>query len=139
MAWSSPSSQTTGTLITAATWNQDVVDNPLLLKTPVTDGGALRRSTIATTTATSTYEHDIATDLIVVLAGDVTVALASATASSTGRELQIKNRGTGTVSYYSRVGDSSVSIDGTTSTTRTIPPNESRMLVRYRTTDWTIV
>lgn len=28
MAWSSPSTRTTGTLITAAIWNQDVVDNP---------------------------------------------------------------------------------------------------------------
>ena len=74
-----------------------------------------------------------------VLTGDVTVALASATASSTGRTVQIKNRGTGTVRYYSKVGDSSVSIDGSTSTTRTILENESRMLIRYRTTDWAIV
>lgn len=139
MAWSSPSSKTTGTLITAAIWNQDIVDNTTLLKTPITDGGALRRATIATTTATSTYEHDIATDIIVVTAGDVTVALASATASSTGRELQIKNRGTGTVRYYSRAGDTTVSIDGATSTTRTVPANESRMFVRYRTTDWVII
>ena len=139
MAWVSPSSKTTGTLITAAIWNQDIVDNTTLLKTPITDGGALRLVTTGTTTATTTYEHDIATDVVVVTAGDVTVALASATASSTGRQVQIKNRGTGVVSYYSRVGDSSVSIDGTTSTTRTIPTLESRMLVRYRTTDWAII
>lgn len=139
MAWSSPSSKTTGTLITAAIWNQDIVDNTTLLKTPITDGGALRRSTVAMTTATSTYEHDIATDIIVVTAGDVTVALASATASSTGRELQIKNRGSGVVRYYSRAGDSSVSIDGTTTTARQLLPGESRMLIRYRTTDWALV
>lgn len=33
MAWSSPSTRTTGTLITAAIWNQDVVDNPIDLDT----------------------------------------------------------------------------------------------------------
>ncbi len=31
MAWSSPSTRTTGDLITAAIWNQDVVSNPLSL------------------------------------------------------------------------------------------------------------
>lgn len=136
MAWVAPSSRTTGTLITASIWNQDIVDNPTLLKSPITDGGGLRLSTIATTTATSTYEHDIATDVIVVMSGDVTVKLATATASSTGRQLQIKNRGTGTVSFYS---PDAVSIDGATTTARTIPSLESRMLVRYRTTDWAIV
>jgi len=33
MAWVSPASVTTGDLITAAQWNEDVVDNPLYLKT----------------------------------------------------------------------------------------------------------
>lgn len=32
MAWSDPVSRTTGTLITAAIWNQDVVDNPAALR-----------------------------------------------------------------------------------------------------------
>lgn len=31
-AWSTPSTRTTGTLITAAIWNQDVVDNPIALR-----------------------------------------------------------------------------------------------------------
>lgn len=33
MAWSTPSSRSAGTLITAAIWNQDVVDNPVALRT----------------------------------------------------------------------------------------------------------
>jgi hypothetical protein len=32
MAWSTPSTRTTGTLITAAIWNQDAVDNPIALR-----------------------------------------------------------------------------------------------------------
>lgn len=32
MAWAAPSSRTTGTLITAAIWNSDVVDNPIALR-----------------------------------------------------------------------------------------------------------
>lgn len=36
MAWSTPSSRTTGYLVTAAVWNSDVVDNPIALY-----GGAL--------------------------------------------------------------------------------------------------
>lgn len=138
MSWVSPSTRTTGTLITAAIWNQDVVANPILLKDPITDAGGLRYSTIAITTATTTYEHDIATDVIVVTAGDVTVRLASTTSSSTGRQVQVKNRGSGTVTYYS-AAPTSVSIDGTTSTARTIPTGESRAILRYRTTDWTII
>lgn len=35
MAWVSPSTRTTGTLITAAIWNQDVVANPIALRTHV--------------------------------------------------------------------------------------------------------
>lgn len=35
-AWVAPSSRTTGTLITAAIWNQDVVDNPTALKASIT-------------------------------------------------------------------------------------------------------
>ena len=130
------SARTTGELITAAIWNADLKDNLNTLKTPITDAGGLRLSSIATTTVTSTYEHDIATDVIVVLAGDVTVSLATTTASSTGRIVQIKNNGSGTVTYYSNGG---VSIDKSTSTGKQIPAGESRMLCRYRTTDWAIV
>ena len=32
MAWVAPSSRSTGTVITAAIWNQDVVDNPIALR-----------------------------------------------------------------------------------------------------------
>lgn len=32
MAYVAPSTRTTGTLITAAIWNQDVVDNPIALR-----------------------------------------------------------------------------------------------------------
>lgn len=40
MAWSAPSTRSTGDLITAAIWNQDVVDNPAFL-------GALKRDGVA--------------------------------------------------------------------------------------------
>ena len=135
MAWVSPSSQTTGTLITAAIWNQDVVDNPTLLKTPITNAGGLRLSTIATTTATTTYEHDIATDIVIVTAGDVTIKLASTTSSSTGRDVRLKNLGGGTVRYY---GGGDLSIDKSTSTGRQVLHGDSIVLTRYRTTDWMI-
>ena len=132
-AWITPANKTTGTVVTAAHWNQDVVSNPILLKTPITDGGALRLVELVTTTATTTYEHDIATDVIVVTAGDVTIKLASTTSSSTGRMLDIKVLSTGTIRYY---GGGDLSIDKSTSTGRTLNFLDSVRLVRYRTTDW---
>lgn len=33
MAWVTPTTRTTGALITAAIWNQDVVENPVALRT----------------------------------------------------------------------------------------------------------
>lgn len=138
MAWVSPSSRTTGTLITAAIWNQDVVDNPLLLKTPVTDGGNLRFPGISTTTTTgSEYAYDPSvTDFLMVTAGDVTVLLGTTTASSTGRVAQVKNFGSGTVTIYG----SGVAIDGsTTSSLNTLSSGEELSFYRWRSSDWVII
>ena len=33
MAWITPTTRSTGTLITASIWNQDAVDNPIALRT----------------------------------------------------------------------------------------------------------
>lgn len=32
MAWSTPTSRSTGYLVTSSTWNQDAVDNPIALR-----------------------------------------------------------------------------------------------------------
>lgn len=32
MAWSTPTNRSTGYLVTSTTWNQDVVDNPIALR-----------------------------------------------------------------------------------------------------------
>jgi len=39
MAWTTPTSRSTGTLITASIWNTDLVDNLILLKTSIADDG----------------------------------------------------------------------------------------------------
>lgn len=62
MAWSAPSSVTTGDLITAATWNQDVVDNAQFLydKRIIAIRGTDRRSaSYRATTSNSTYTSAI--------------------------------------------------------------------------------
>ena len=41
MAWTTPTSRTTGFLITAAIWNSEHVDNLLLLKTSIANDGTL--------------------------------------------------------------------------------------------------
>lgn len=122
--------------MTASIGNVHWRDNFNVVKTSIANSGALIFPSIATTTSTgSDYAHVIDTDAIIVTAGDVTVLLATATASSTGRVIQIKNWGSGTVTYYG----SGVAIDGTTSTTRTLAAKDSKMFLRFRSTDWAIV
>lgn len=41
MAWVTPTARTTGEFITAAIWNQDVVDNANLLKTGIANDGSI--------------------------------------------------------------------------------------------------
>lgn len=122
-----------GELVTAALMNTHIRDNENVLKTPITDGGSLRLPVLATTTSTgSDYAHDIATDTVIVLGGDVTVKLATATASSTGRQVLVKNNGSGTVTYYG----ADLAIDGSTSTSRVILPGDSVAFLRFRSSDW---
>lgn len=135
MAWSAISSVTTGDLITASVFNQAVVSNPNLLKTSITNAGGLMYPNIVTTTATAGYSHVIDTDVIIVTAGDVPVLLATATASSTGRQVVVKNWGSGTVTYHG----GGCAIDGTTSTSRTILAGNSLSFFRFRSTDWAII
>jgi hypothetical protein len=75
MSWVTPSPVTTGDLITAADWNQDVVDNTLALKDPPTDSYVGNDSADWTTTSTSFVDID-ATDLglaITTTGGDVMI------------------------------------------------------------------
>lgn len=130
MAWVTPSAQVTGDIITAAIWNQNVVSNALLLKTSITDGGNLIRPVIQVTTSTGAdYAHDIATDVILVTAGDVTVLLASTTSSSTGRFLDLKNAGSGTVRFKAVTPG----IDGTTSTSAFSALSSGESMTFFRT------
>lgn len=77
MAWISPSTRSTGTLITASIWNQDVVANAIALFDPPTDFVDLSGETDKTTTSTSFVDVDAAGDpdfsLSVVIAGDTMV------------------------------------------------------------------
>lgn len=50
MAWVTPSNKSPGELVTAGAWNQDVVSNPILLKTSITDTGDLKPITAAPAT-----------------------------------------------------------------------------------------
>lgn len=58
MAWTTPSSQTTGTLITASIWNTDIVDNLIALKDPPSDYYTLNEGANYTTTSTSFVDVD---------------------------------------------------------------------------------
>ena len=112
MAWTVPLTWTAGQLVTAAQMNTHVRDNLNLLKTPITDGGRLRFPTIIETTTTAGYSATVDDDIIVIEAGRVDVLLATATASSTGREVRIKSLSTEELVVYA--GD--LTIDGATST-----------------------
>lgn len=61
MSWVDPSTRITGTLITSSIWNQDVVANPIALKTPPSNMSTLNEGTVYTTTSTSFSDVD-ATD-----------------------------------------------------------------------------
>lgn len=112
MAWATPRTWSAGELVTAANMNTYVSDLLTLLKTPITDGGRLRFPTITQTTTTAGYSATVDDDIVVVKAGRVDVLLATATASSTGREVRIKSLSTEELIVYG----ADVTIDGATST-----------------------
>ncbi len=58
MAWTAPTTQTTGTLITAAIWNTDLVDNLTDLKDPPSDNAELNEGSDYTETSTSFADID---------------------------------------------------------------------------------
>jgi hypothetical protein len=61
MAWVTPSSRTTGTLITAAIWNQDVVDNMVYLKNTIDQSLLWVDMLTKTSIVSSTTETTVAT------------------------------------------------------------------------------
>lgn len=70
MAWADPSSQTTGDLITASIWNQNIVSNSIALKTPpsaIYNGNESANYTVTATSFTDVdatagkFSHDITT------------------------------------------------------------------------------
>lgn len=62
MAWTAPTTRTTGELITAAIWNTDIVDNLDALKDPASDYSVLDEASNYTTNVTSFADVD-STDL----------------------------------------------------------------------------
>jgi len=75
MAWTAPTTRTTGTLITASIWNADIVDNLDALKDPPTDHYELDEVSDYTTSSTSFTDVD-ATNLamsVTTTGGDVIV------------------------------------------------------------------
>lgn len=61
MAYVAPSTKTTGAVITAAVWNQDIVENVLALKDPETQSYILNEGSDYTTTSTSFVDVDAGT------------------------------------------------------------------------------
>src|SRR5687767_11211551 len=61
MAWTTPTTRTTGDLITAAIWNTDLVDNLAYLKTETDKYGALLRDAAETAITNTTVETTIFT------------------------------------------------------------------------------
>jgi hypothetical protein len=62
MAWTAPTTRTTGELITAAIWNTDIVDNLNILKSPPTDYQTIDEATDYQTNSTVWVDVD-STDL----------------------------------------------------------------------------
>ena len=89
MAWTAPTTRTTGELITAAIWNTDVVDNLDALKAPPSSDSILDLGGDLTTTSTSFADVD-ATNLsetIVTTGGDVMVHFHGTVKGSAGFRL----------------------------------------------------
>lgn len=76
MAWTAPTTQTTGTLITASVWNTDLTDNLAELKDPPSDNYELNEGSNYTTSSTTFVDID-GTNLALTLTtngGDVMVS-----------------------------------------------------------------
>jgi hypothetical protein len=61
MAWTAPTTRSTGELITASIWNTDIVDNLVVLKDPETQSYILNEGADYTTTSTSFVDIDAGT------------------------------------------------------------------------------
>lgn len=86
MAWTAPTTRTTGTLITASIWNTDIVDNLDALKDPPTDLYNFDEASDYTTSSTSFADVD-STNLamsITTTGGDILVTATLSAAHSDG-------------------------------------------------------
>lgn len=96
MAWTTPVTQTTGTLITAAEWNAQVANNLEAVKNPPTDSYVGNEGADWTTTSTSFVDVD-GTDLslsITTTGGDVYVGFHGNLASGANTYLDVTMDGT---------------------------------------------
>jgi hypothetical protein len=85
MAYVAPSTRSTGNLVTATIWNQDVVANVIALKSPPEDSYTLNEASDYTTTSTSFVDID-STNLkliVVTTGGDVEVGFHGSFGGST--------------------------------------------------------
>jgi hypothetical protein len=94
MAWGTPSTRTTGTLITAVIWNQDVVDNPIFLagmKSGGTAVSALSAASELTATETEVYKINAGSDLTTTSASlvDIDATNLSDTITTTGGDVEV--------------------------------------------------
>jgi hypothetical protein len=113
VSWSAPSLRTTGTLITASIWNNDLVNNILFLKTPIDNNGKLNYSE----RAISSSQALTTSDDTVYCSGTITASL-PAPASCQGKQYVIKNVGTGVVTV--NVSGGASNIDGASSYVLTV-------------------
>jgi hypothetical protein len=114
MAWTTPTSRTTGNLITASIWNTDLVDNLVYLKSIAdqTDGYKVVRKTASESLNTSTTLQDDNELLFAVAANDVwqfdlTLYIQAASAGSTMDFKCGWSLPTSATGYWGPVGDTS--------------------------------
>lgn len=73
MAWTAPTTRTTGELITAAIWNTDIVDNLAALKAPPSEHYELNEASNYTTNSASFVDVDAGTGANTKLRRDITI------------------------------------------------------------------